>query len=62
MKKLVIDENLCIGCGACVTTAPKTFVMDDNGKARVINEAGDKPGDIQTAVDNCPVQAISFKE
>jgi len=63
MKKLVVDPNLCIGCGSCVALAPKTFSLDENsGKAKVINPAGDTPEVIQSAIDSCPVQAITWKE
>ena len=62
MKKLVVDENTCIGCGSCAALAPKTFVMNDKGKAEVTNLNGDPPKVIQEAIDNCPVGAISWKE
>lgn len=62
MKKLVIDQVACIGCGACAVLAPKTYVMKDDGKAQVTDQKGDSPGKIQESLDNCPVQAISWKE
>lgn len=63
MKKLVIDPDLCIGCGSCVALAPNTFVLDnDSGKAKVVSQDGDEPGVIQSAIDSCPVQAIIWKE
>jgi ferredoxin len=63
MKKLVIDPDLCIGCGSCVALAPNTFAIDDSsGKGKVINQNGDKPEVIQSAIDGCPVQAISWQE
>lgn len=63
MKKVVIDQNTCIGCGSCSATAPKTFVMDDaSGKAKPIGQLGDDEKTIQEAVDNCPVAAISIEE
>ena len=59
MKKLVIDEQICIGCGSCAVLAPKTFIMDDNiGKAKVIEPQGDDGATIKNAIDNCPVAAI----
>ncbi|MBL7159079.1 ferredoxin [Candidatus Microgenomates bacterium] len=62
MKKLVIDKDLCIGCGTCATLAPKTFKLADDGKAQVINQEGDDQEAIENAIDSCPVQAISWKE
>lgn len=60
MKKLVVDQNTCIGCGLCVTLAPKTFRMDEDNKAEVINSQGDDPQKIQEAIDSCPVSAIKW--
>lgn len=61
-KTLKIDENTCIGCGLCVTLAPKTFRMDEDNKAEVINQAGDPEEKIQEAIDSCPVTAITQSE
>lgn len=55
--KLVIDHDMCIGCGLCVASHPEAFEFDDEGKARVIGEA-DEAG-AEDAIANCPVQAIS---
>lgn len=35
MKKLVVDQDKCIGCGACVALAPEVFELRDDGKAQV---------------------------
>lgn len=56
--KITIDKNLCIGCGVCVTIAPKTFKLDNEGKAEVIEPVGDNEATIQDAIDSCPVCAI----
>lgn len=62
MKKLVIDPDLCIGCGSCVALAPNTLSLDNSsGKAKVIDQNGDEPEVIQSAIDSCPVLAISWK-
>ena len=58
MKKMVIDKNLCIGCGTCMVIAPKTFKLDNEGKAEVIEPVGDNETIIQDAIDSCPVAAI----
>jgi ferredoxin len=56
--KLNIDKNLCIGCGTCVTIAPKTFKLEIDGKAEVVVPPKDKEEVIKEAIDSCPVNAI----
>jgi len=56
-----VDQEKCIGCGACVAIAPATFKINDNGKSEVINEKGDSEDVIKQAADSCPVQAISIE-
>ena len=55
-KKIYVDKEKCIGCGACEAVCPSLFVMKD-GKAEV------KKGKIdekcaKEAADSCPTQAI----
>lgn len=59
-KLLKVDKEVCIGCGLCVTLAPKTFRLDKDSKAEVINSAGDDDKTIQEAIDACPVTAIKW--
>lgn len=56
--KLIIDKNLCLGCGTCASIAPKTFRLGADGKAEVIEPAGDDEKTIKEAIDSCPVNAI----
>lgn len=63
--KITVDKNLCLGCGACVAVAPKTFKLGDDGKAEVIDlpagkagPVGDDEKTIKEAIDSCPVNAI----
>jgi len=60
----VINEEQCIGCGACAGTCPEVFRLKPEGKAEVINGVNydDYKEKIQTAVSSCPTQAISTKE
>ena len=59
MKKVKLDENICIGCGMCVSTAPKTFDFDED-HAKVINNEVTK--EAEEATECCPVGAISIEE
>ena len=54
-----VDQDKCIGCGTCVAIAGKTFKFNEAGKAEVQNAEGDEADTIKSAVDSCPVQAIS---
>jgi len=56
--KIIVDKNLCLGCGTCVVIAPKTFRLGAEGKAEVIEPASDKEETIKEAIDSCPVNAI----
>lgn len=52
----------CIGCGLCVSIAPKVFEMK-NGLSVAKDPNGDKkfPKETKEAADSCPVQAIKIK-
>lgn len=58
--KLEVEEDLCIGCGACVVTAPLVFDFNDNGLAKVIMSPIDKENLelAKEAMGNCPTDAI----
>ncbi len=63
INKVKIDENKCIGCGACSMYAPEAFDFDmEKGKAFVKEGAENTdPEKIKEAMDSCPVQAISIE-
>jgi len=53
---ITVEQNTCIGCGACVSLCPDGFKLNDQGKAESINQ-----GDIdcaKKAAEGCPVQSI----
>jgi ferredoxin len=62
MKKIIVDEQKCIGCGLCVSIAPKTFKMNDNYKSVIIENSTDKEDVVSEAIASCPVMAISLKD
>ncbi len=57
-----VSKNKCIGCGACVSTASNTFELDEEGKSKVKNPAGDDQKTVLEAAKGCPVGAITVKD
>lgn len=54
MEKAVINKDLCIVCGICVSISPDTFFFADDGSIGVSNDA-----DASEAIAGCPTGAIS---
>ncbi len=52
-----VDENTCIGCGACMAIAPENFDFNDNGLSQVISQ--EVTESTHEAANACPVSAIS---
>lgn len=60
MSKIVIDENLCSGCGTCESTCPECFKVGEDFKAHVLkDECGSC--DLKQVADDCPMGAISYE-
>ena len=55
--KISVDQDKCIGCGACVATCPGSFKMKD-GKAHAVNAEVEKLDCEKAAESGCPVDAI----
>lgn len=63
MKKIILDQDKCIGCNTCCLIAPENFEMDQSiYKAKVKQQPTEINETIQTAIDSCPVSAISTVE
>lgn len=58
--KLVVDPDLCISCGLCISTCPEVFDWDaeDKAKATVDSVPGDVESSANEAKDGCPTEAI----
>ena len=56
-----VDQDTCISCELCVTTAPGVFRMNDDNLAEVYDPTGAPEELIQEAIDTCPVNCISWE-
>lgn len=56
--KITVDRDLCIGAASCVALAMKTFALDSENKAIVMEGEGDPPEMVKLAAESCPTKAI----
>jgi ferredoxin len=63
MITIDVDMDKCQHYGQCVFEAPDIFKLNDNDKLEFVATADDsRRGDVESAVDVCPMQAISIVE
>ena len=61
--KVIIEEEVCIGCGTCSELCPDIFQMnEEKEKAEVINPEGGSVSCIEEAMVACPVSCIHWEE
>ncbi len=53
-----VNQETCIGCGACAAICPQSFKMNDSGKSEV--ESQENTDCANQASEACPVQAITI--
>lgn len=55
-----VNEDVCIGCGACQALVSDVFDLNDDGFAYVKDDAdlSKYEEEINEAIDNCPTGAI----
>ena len=59
MKKIVVDKNLCIACGACMQIADDVFGFASDGLSEVKTEiVNDDDNQVILAAESCPTAAI----
>lgn len=59
MAEVIIDQDECIGCEACVETCPEVFEMGDDEKAYVIEGSDPELECVEEAVASCPAECIT---
>ncbi|MBW1980750.1 MAG: ferredoxin [Deltaproteobacteria bacterium] len=62
-RRVVVNENECIGCGTCEALCPEVFRLnEEKEKSEVIKAQGGPEDCIEDAIDSCPAEAISWQE
>lgn len=59
--KVKVNQDACIGCGACFNLAGEVFEMDENSglsKAKVEEVPADQVEAAKEAMESCPTGAI----
>lgn len=61
-KTVVIDNDECLGCEACVELCPEVFLYDeDEGKAVVAEDADADKACVEEAIGSCPAECITIE-
>jgi ferredoxin len=68
MEKIKVNQEVCIGCGACTAIASEVFSFNDEGFAETNEEKNiidtmdeELKNDVIDALEGCPTNAI-YKE
>lgn len=58
--KVKVNDDLCIGCGACAAICDDVFELNDEGISEVkVNEVSeDNEENVKEAIESCPTSAI----
>ncbi len=56
---IVINEDDCMGCEACVETCPEVFEMNADGDKATVKDPDSDADCVDEAIDSCPAEAIS---
>lgn len=60
-KTIVVDPNKCIGCNTCCLIDPDTFELDPTEYKAIVKKQPSEISDkTKSAIDSCPVAAISL--
>lgn len=69
MEKVRVNQEACIGCGACMAIASDVFEINDEGLAEAKEEKNiidnmdeELKNDVMDALEGCPTSAIQIEE
>lgn len=62
--KVEVNQDACIGCGACAAICDKVFELNDEGLSEAkVEEVSEKDSqEVRDAADACPTGAITVEE
>lgn len=62
--KVIVDQDLCMGCGVCESIAPEIFELGDELHAKVILDPISEKYRlvVEEAIAECPELAIKITE
>jgi ferredoxin len=56
--RIRIDREKCVSAENCVVTAPTVFILDDDGKARLVDPTTVGEETLWLVAELCPTEAI----
>ncbi|MCI8347090.1 MAG: ferredoxin [Bacilli bacterium] len=58
--KVKVQDDLCIGCGACAAICDDVFELNDEGISEVVVDSvsEDNEESVKEAIESCPTDAI----
>jgi ferredoxin len=60
-KKVKVNKDVCVGCGACTAICAEIFALGDDGLAEVVAPVTDDViAGVEDAQASCPVGAIEI--
>ena len=69
MEKVRVNDEACIGCGACMAIASDVFEINDDGLVEakednniIDNMDSELKEDVMDAVEGCPTSAIQIEK
>lgn len=62
MKKIVLKNEACIGCGACIGIDSEHFEFSDDGYSVIKSQENLESPALSDAIDACPVAIISLED
>jgi len=63
MKKIIINQDKCIGCNTCPLICPEYFALDEQTYKAIVTKQPEVVDEkIESAVSGCPVAAITIED